>query len=313
MKKVLISGGAGFIGSKLATLLTSESLAVICVDNLSTGSMDNIEHLLDLPNFTFVLKSIENLQLDFTADIDWIIHLAASVGVEKITSDRLGTCINNSEPTHRMLELAKLNNSKIFIASTSEIYGVSPDLPFTETGNSVFGNTDISRWAYAVSKLYDEHLALGYKEKHGLSVVIGRFFNTVGKGQSGDYGMVLPRMIQSAKSNRNLEVYGDGAQTRCFGDVDQVIKVIHSLMKKDGLKHNIYNIGSQDEISILELAEKVLNLTKSDSKIVFKSYQEVFKRNFQDMKRRVPDNQRLLDEIGFYPDNRVDSIIKKML
>jgi UDP-glucose 4-epimerase len=313
MKKILITGGAGFIGSKLATLLTSESLSVICVDNLSTGSVKNIEHLLDLENFTFVQESIENLQLDFETDIDWIIHLAASVGVDKITADRLGTCINNSAPTHRMLELALLNRSKIFIASTSEIYGVSPDIPFSETGNSVFGDTDISRWAYAVSKLYDEHLALGFKEEHDLSVVIGRFFNTVGVGQSGDYGMVLPRMIAAAKSNRNIEVYGDGSQTRCFGDVDQVIEVIYALMKKENLKHNIYNIGSQDEISIIELAKMTLNLTNSDSKIIFRSYEDVFKRNFQDMPRRVPDNQRLLNEIGFYPNNQIETIILKML
>ena len=242
MRKILITGGAGFIGSKLATLLVSKSEFVICVDNLTTGSIANIDNLLSSPNFTFIQESIEDLSLEFETNIDWIIHLAASVGVDKITSDRLGTCINNNAPTHRMLELALLNKSKIFIASTSEIYGVSPDIPFAETGNSVFGDADISRWAYAVSKLYDEHLALGFKEEHSLSVVIGRFFNTVGVGQSGEYGMVLPRMIEAARSNRDIEVYGDGLQTRCFGDVDEVIDVIFALMIEENLEYNIYNI-----------------------------------------------------------------------
>lgn len=311
----LVTGGAGFIGSHLCERLIAEEKSVCVLDDLSTGHLENIEGLLPLKNFHFIKGSV--LSLDTVIEcVDMcgkVIHLAAAVGVENVINMPVETIETNVGGTENILRAARRNNKMVFIASTSEVYGKSWKVPFKEDGDIVLGPTSRNRWSYACSKALDEFLALAYNHSYGLPVVICRFFNTVGPRQSGRYGMVLPRFINQALTGQPITVFGNGTQTRCFSLVSEVIDSVLALMDTPKAIGKVVNVGSTEEITILELARRVREISGSSSEIVIVPYTEAYPEGFEDMQRRVPDVSRLMDLVGIRPEADTDTIIREVI
>ncbi len=311
---ILVTGGAGFIGSHLCEKLIDNKNRVIAIDNLSTGNYKNIEHLVNENNFTFVFDTIENeAVLDrIISDVDLIFHLAAAVGVDLIVKDPVNVIRSNVLGTEIVLKTANRYRKKTIIASTSEVYGKSENVPFREDDDSILGPTTKNRWSYACSKLIDEFSALAYYHKYHLPVIIARFFNTVGPRQTGRYGMVIPRMIAQAIQNKPLTVFGTGKQKRCFCHVSDTIGALIKLANVKAAVGNIYNIGSTEEITIENLAKKIKLIVKSNSELKYISYDEAYEAGFEDIMRRVPSIDRIHQLIGFEPKICLDDIIKNM-
>ncbi len=314
--KVLITGGAGFIGSHLAEKLLNQKHEVVIVDNLSTGSMDNISHLKDDKHFRFYIDTIMNAKLmkKLVKDCDSIYHLAAAVGVKYVIDNPLDSITTNVRGTEIVLECAnKFGKKKTLIASTSEVYGKNKDglRKFKETDDRVTGTTTIPRWSYSCTKALDEFLALAYWREKKLPVVIARLFNTCGPRQTGRYGMVLPRFVKQALAGRPITVYGDGSQTRCFTYVDDVVKALIGLMASPKAVGEIVNIGNPKSISINELAKKVKKITATRSRIVHIPYEEAYEKGFEDMKHRQPDIAKIKGLIDFRPTVEIDEIIRR--
>jgi UDP-glucose 4-epimerase len=313
--RVLITGGAGFIGSHLSDAYLQAGNHVYVIDDLSTGSFDNIQHLKNNPKFHYVIDTIYNVPVtaELVDQCDVIIHLAALVGVRNIVESPVRTIETNVRATEIILSLANKKKKKVLITSTSEVYGLSNDVPFREDGNLVLGATTKGRWSYACSKAIDEFLALAYWRERKLPTVIVRLFNTVGPRQTGRYGMVLPTFVKQALAGRPITVYGDGTQTRCFGYVGDVIEALQKLIQHPDAVGEVFNIGSDREVSILELAGMVKELTKSDSEIVFVPYSEAYEEGFEDMPRRVPDISKVRTLIGFEPSLDLEGIIRGVI
>lgn len=312
---VLVTGGAGFIGSHVCEALLSRGKSVLVLDDLSTGNLSNLEMCVADPGFSYTIGSVcdESLVAEAVDLCGMVIHLAAAVGVETIIRHPVETIEVNVRGTENILRAASKKGRRIFIASTSEVYGKGEAIPFNEEGDLVFGATSRSRWSYACSKTIDEFLALAYAKSRGLPVTIGRLFNTVGPRQSGRYGMVLPRFIRQALSGEPITVYGDGTQTRCFSLVYEVVDCILSLLENPSSTGLAVNVGSTDEISILDLAHIVREKTGSKSEIAIVPYDEAYPKDFEDMQRRVPDITRLKGLIGFSPQAGIGEIIDRIL
>ena len=313
--KFLVTGGAGFIGSHLCERLVHLGHHVVAVDNLSTGRLENITHLRSLPSFQFVRESITNLQvLDrLASEADTIIHLAAAVGVKLIVEDPVRTILTNIMGSEAVLTTANRYGCKVLIASTSEVYGKGVKVPFQEEDDRLMGSTTHSRWAYATSKAVDEFMGLAYHNQFGLPVVILRFFNTVGPRQTGQYGMVVPRFVRMALRGEPITVYGDGSQSCCFGDVADVVGAVIKLADHPEAIGQVFNIGSTQEITILELAKRVKSLIKSESEIQFIPYDEAYAPGFEDMQRRVPSISKIGSLIGFKPKYSLDDTLRRVI
>jgi UDP-glucose 4-epimerase len=312
---VLITGGAGFIGSHLAEALLAQGHAVTAVDNLSTGRLANIAHLEGQPGFQFVYESITNETVmdRLVSMADLIYHLAAAVGVELIVKDPVHTLETNIQGTEAVLRLARRYRRKVLLASTSEVYGKSAVVPFHEDADRVMGPTVKSRWSYAESKAIDEFLGLAYHKQFDLPVVICRFFNTVGPRQTGAYGMVIPRLVQQALTGKPLTVYGSGQQSRCFCNVKDTVRAIIELAHAPRAVGEIYNVGSQEEVTIQQLAERVLTRTGSASGIQLVPYDEAYEKGFEDMQRRVPSIEKIQAAIEWEPTVRLDQTLDEVI
>jgi UDP-glucose 4-epimerase len=311
----LITGGAGFIGSHLSDHLLSEGHQVTIIDDLSTGSIRNIAHLRSQPGLDYRIDTMMNAPLlaELVDEADAVFHLAAAVGVKLIVDSPVRTMETNIRCTELLLEVADKKKKKVFVASTSEVYGKSDDLPFREDGDLVLGATSRGRWSYACSKAIDEFLAIAYWRERKLPTVIARFFNTVGPRQSGRYGMVIPRFVSQALAGEPITVYGDGSQRRCFGHVWDVVRAMTQLMECDAAVGEVFNIGSQEEISILELAHRVREAVGSTSEIVHVPFEEAYDRDFEDMPRRVPSTAKVRAAIGWEPKANLDRILKDVI
>src|SRR6184192_2521714 len=299
--RYLITGGAGFIGSHLSEELLRRGHEVFAVDDLSTGSINNIRHLKTHDRFHYTVDSCANVQLmaELIDGADIVYHLAAAVGVKLIVESPVRTIETNIRLTEIMLNLANKKKRPIFVASTSEVYGKSEQLPFQEDGELVMGATTKGRWSYACSKAIDEFLALAYWREKKLPTIVVRLFNTVGPRQTGQYGMVIPTFVKQALSSRPITVFGDGKQSRCFGYVGDVVGALMKLMDDESAVGEVFNIGSNQEISIIDLARKVKELTNSESEIVLVPYDEAYEEGFEDMPRRIPDISKVNAQVGF--------------
>ncbi len=313
--RALITGGAGFIGSHLAEALLAAGHRVVAIDDLSTGAEANIKHLYDRSDFQFVLETIANEAVmdRLVSECDIVFHLAAAVGVELIVRDPIRTIETNVLGTSIVLRIANRYRRKVILASTSEIYGKSNDVPFREDGDRLMGPTTHSRWAYANSKAMDEFLALAYHKQRGLPIVICRFFNTIGPRQTGRYGMVVPRFVRQALRGEPLTVYGDGQQSRCFADVLDVVDAVIKLVAHPAAVGQVFNLGNTEEVTILELAQRVLQLTGSASPIVMVPYDQAYEPGFEDMRRRVPDISRATALIGYRPRYTLDDTLRRII
>ncbi len=313
--KILITGGAGFIGSHLAEELLSQGEKVTAIDDLSTGSIDNIKHLIDNPNFRFVYDNVRNSEVMHVLieQCDAIYHLAAAVGVQLIVDRPVHTIETNIHGTEVVLNIANKFRKKVLIASSSEVYGKSENVPFKEDDDTVMGSTKFSRWAYACSKAIDEFLGMAYYKQYNLPVVVTRFFNTVGPRQTGQYGMVIPRFVSWALKNEPILIYGSGKQTRCFCYVKDVVQAITDLMDSSSADGSVYNVGSTEEISIESLADKIIELTNSKSEKKYISYEQAYGQPFDDMARRVPDISRIKQTIGWSPKTSLDETLRKII
>jgi UDP-glucose 4-epimerase len=309
--KALVTGGAGFIGSHLAEYLLSSGHEVTVIDDLSTGRFENIAHLEGRAGFQCVIETItDEIVLNrLVSECDVILHLAAVVGVELIVHSPVRVIETNVMGTEAVLRTARRYRKKTLIASTSEIYGKSDKVPFSEDDDRVLGPTTKARWCYATSKAVDEFLALAYHKEHGLPVVIFRLFNTVGPRQTGQYGMVVPRFVQNALAGRPIRVYGDGKQTRCFLHVKDAVRAMAGLAEQPGAVGHVFNIGSTEEISIAELAQRVKQATGSPSEIVYIPYAQAYEEGFEDMRRRVPDIAKIERWIGWRPSLDLGDIL----
>ena len=312
---VLITGGAGFIGSHLAEHLISHGASVTAVDDLSTGRYSNIAHLEEHPGFRFVYESVtsEAVMDRLVSECNLIFHLAAAVGVDLIIKKPVQTIETNVLGTEAILRHARRYHRKVLIASTSEVYGKSDNHPYQEDDDRVLGPTTRSRWAYAESKALDEFLALAYHKEFRVPIVIARLFNTVGPRQSGAYGMVIPRLVQQAVEGRPLTVYQDGLQSRCFCDVRDVVRALIGLAFCPGAEGGIFNVGSEREISILELARRIIRAADSDSEIRFVPYELAYRSDFEDMRRRVPNIQRIRGMIGWEPRIPLEQTLSEVI
>jgi nucleoside-diphosphate-sugar epimerase len=313
--RVLITGGAGFIGSHLADAYLKRGDEVSVVDDLSTGRIENIQHLKGQPRFRYTIDTVHNhpLTAELVDECDVVFHLAAAVGVKLIVESPVRTIETNIRGTEVVLSIANKKKKKVLLASTSEVYGLSSDVPFREDGNLVMGATTKGRWSYACSKAIDEFLALAYWREKKLPTIIVRLFNTVGPRQTGQYGMVIPTFVKQALAGRPITVYGDGKQSRCFGYVGDVVETLIKLMDHKDAVGNVFNIGSNEEISILQLAQRVKELTQSDSEIVFVPYDEAYEEGFEDMPRRIPDTSKVRDLVGFEPRMALDGILQSVI
>ena len=313
--RVLITGGAGFIGSHLSDAYLGRGDEVFIVDDLSTGSFANIEHLKDHPRFHYKIDSVHNrpVTAELVDQCDVIFHLAAAVGVKLIVESPVRTIETNVHGTEVVLSLASKKKKKVLVASTSEVYGLSAEIPFREDGNLVMGATTKGRWSYACSKAIDEFLALAYWREKKLPTVIVRLFNTVGPRQTGQYGMVIPTFVKQALSGRPITVYGSGEQSRCFCYVGDVVGGLMKLMDDERAIGEVFNVGSNHEITILDLARKVKELTKSNSEITFVPYDEAYEEGFEDMPRRIPDISKVNRQVGFQPERSLDGILESVI
>jgi UDP-glucose 4-epimerase len=301
--KALITGGAGFIGSHLAERLLKDGQEVTAIDNLSTGSLKNIESFKNNPKFDFVEDDVRNAgrMETLVEQCEMVFHLAAAVGVKLIADSPVHTIETNIGGTEVVLDVANKFGKKILIASSSEVYGKNETVPFREDDDIVLGSTSLSRWSYACSKAIDEFLGLAFYQQYGLEVVIGRFFNTIGPRQTGQYGMVVPRFVHRALRGEPVLIYGTGRQRRCFCYVEDLVDAIIALCNCEEAAGKVYNIGSDEEIAIEDLADKIIEMTDSKSKKEFIPYEKAYGRPIEDMMRRVPNLQRIKETIGWEP------------
>lgn len=317
--RILITGGAGFIGSHLAEAYLHNGDEVYIIDDLSTGTLDNLKELQENPAyFERLFITVNNIlnhdvMLELVGTCDVVFHLAAAVGVQTILNYPLESIKTNIQGTEKVLELCTKFKKRVLIASTSEVYGKHLHAPLVETDNIIYGPSSKFRWNYAASKLMDEFTALAYHRTKGLEVIIARLFNTVGPRQTGAYGMVIPRLVEQALCNRPLTVYGDGSQTRTFTYVKDVVKALVGLMVEEKSVGEVFNVGGTEEITIYALAEKIIALSGSCSKIELIAYEEVYEKDFEDMQRRVPGIEKIRNLIGFEPCTDLDTIILKVI
>ncbi|KPK43187.1 MAG: nucleoside-diphosphate sugar epimerase [Phycisphaerae bacterium SG8_4] len=310
--KALVTGGAGFIGSHLAQRLLEDGFQLAVVDDLSTGSLENIESFKEHAGFELVIGDIRNAELmePMVERCDVIFHLAAAVGVRLIAEDPVHTIETNIGGTEIVLDLANKFGKKILIASSSEVYGKSEAVPFSEGDDIVLGSTSMPRWAYACSKAIDEFLGLAFYQQYGLGVVIARFFNTIGPRQTGQYGMVVPRFVQMALNDEPVLIYGTGKQTRCFCYVADVVEAVIRLMNCEHAAGRVYNIGSSEEISIEALADKIIEMTHSKSRKQYVPYEVAYGRAIEDMMRRVPSLERIKETVGWESKTSLEEILR---
>jgi len=313
--KVLITGGAGFIGSHLSDELLAGGDEVVALDNLSTGRFENIAHLDGSKSFQFVEGSIMNETLvdKLVERCDVVYHLAAAVGVDLVVKKPLDSLITNIKGSEMVLDMVHRYHKKALITSTSEIYGKNTNGPLKEDDDRILGSPLKVRWGYSTAKAVDEMLAYIYWKEKKVPTVIVRLFNTVGPRQTGAYGMVIPRFVNQALKNENITVYGTGKQSRCFLHVKDVIKTLIKLMNNKDAIGQVFNIGSQEEISIENLAKKVIEITKSKSKLIYIPYDKAYEEGFEDMQRRVPDTSKVKKLVGFKPTFNLEGIIKSVV
>jgi len=311
----LITGGAGFIGSHLSDLLLAQGHEVHVLDDLSTGRMENVAHLLSHPGFQATVGSVDDhaIVAQLTAETDAVVHLAAAVGVRLIVERPVHAIETNVHCTEVVLTHADEHRKPVLIASTSEVYGKSDALPFREDGDLRMGATDKARWAYACSKAIDEFLAMAYWRERSLPITVVRLFNTVGPRQTGNYGMVLPRLVDQALAGEPLSVYGDGSQTRCFCHVSDVVQALAALLADERAHGNVFNVGATEEISILTLAQRIVRATGSTSDISLVPYDEAYGDGFEDMYRRVPDIDKVRKLTGWSPTRSLEDIIRDVV
>jgi len=315
MTRCLITGGAGFIGSHLSEALLEGGHTVTIIDNLSTGSFDNIQHLTDHPNFRFAIDTITNeTVLDrLASECEVIFHLAAAVGVKLIVENPVHTIETNITGTEAVLKAAQRYRAQVLIASTSEVYGKGNRVPFSEDDDVLLGPTIHNRWAYAASKMVDEFLAFAYHQEKGVPVVVFRLFNTIGPRQTGSYGMVVPRLIRQALRDEPITVYGDGQQQRSFTWVGDAVNAIIRLAESPEATGQVFNIGHQKEISINELAALIKELTGSNSEISLIPYEEAYAEGFEDMRRRLPDISKISQVLGYQPSLDLPEILERII
>ena len=313
--RVLITGGAGFVGSHLAEVLLKQGDEVWSVDDLSTGSIENLDHLKSHPRFHYVTENILNVAklAELIDRVDAIFHMAAAVGVRLIVESPVRTIETNIRGTEIILDLANKKKKLVIIPSTSEVYGKSTKVPFCEDDDLVMGATVKGRWSYACSKAIDEFLALAYWKEKKLPVIVVRLFNTVGPRQTGRYGMVLPNFVRQALAGQPLTVYGTGKQSRCFGYVGDVVGALAKLMRTPEAVGNVFNVGNDEEITIEDLAKRVITLTNSSSKIQYIPYDQAYEEGFEDMLRRVPSLEKVKKFIGYTPTTKLDAIIQSVV
>ena len=318
-EKILITGGAGFIGSHLAEKYLKLGFHVYVIDNLSTGSLRNIEHLQQHPKyrdfFHVTVDTVfnEEKMTELIGICGLVIHLAAAVGVKYILDNPLSSIQANILGTEIVLRLCNKFQKKVLIASTSEVYGKQDRAPLAEDDDITFGSSGKARWSYAASKLMDEFIALGYHRSARLPVVIVRFFNTVGPKQTGEYGMVIPRFVQQALRNENITIHGDGSQTRTFTHVEEVVDCVIKLMQTPEAVGEVVNIGGVEEISVTDLAKRIIDKSSSKSSLSYTPYKQVYTKDFEDMPRRVPSTEKLRNLIGMAPKRTLDSILDDVI
>jgi UDP-glucose 4-epimerase len=315
-RSALITGGAGFIGSHLAELLLGQGIEIFVLDDLSTGSERNVAHLRERRDFHLVVDSVlkSSVVNELVHRCDVVYHLAAAVGVRLIVEQPVHTLVTNIQGTENVLEHCNRFGKRVLVASTSEVYGDrrEPEA-LSEESRRVYGPTTARRWAYAESKALDEFLAFAYHQERGLDCVIVRLFNTVGPRQSGQYGMVIPRFVSAALAGRQLEIHGDGTQTRCFCHVDDTIRALSTLMDTAGVDGDLFNVGSTERVSIDELAQRVLAATGSSSEIVHIPYDEVYGQGIEDMLHRQPSIEKVNRAIGWSPTRSLDEILEDVI
>jgi UDP-glucose 4-epimerase len=315
-QKALITGGAGFIGSHLSEILLADGWEVYALDDVSTGSLENIEHLRENPNFHIVVESVLSPAVvsELVHKCDVVYHLAAAVGVRLIVEQPVHTLLTNIRGTETVLEYCARFGKRVLVASTSEVYGDHRDeIPLVETARRTYGPTTARRWAYADSKAIDEFLALAYHDEKDLDCVIVRLFNTVGPRQTGQYGMVIPRFVGSALDGQPLEIYGDGKQSRCFCHVQDSIRALKGLMETEAISGEIFNVGSANRISILDLAKRVIAATESESDFSFIPYERVYGAGIEDMLHRIPSVDKIKDAIGWEPSFDLEQILSDVI
>jgi UDP-glucose 4-epimerase len=314
--KALITGGAGFVGSHLAEALLARGDTVYLLDNLSTGSIDNIEHLKGRPGFHYTIDSVMNepVAAELIDRADVVFHLAAAVGVRLIVESPVNTIETNVHGTEMVLKLANKKKKRVLIASTSEVYGKGNAVPFHEDADLVLGPTTKSRWSYACSKAIDEFLALAYSKEKRLPVVIARLFNTVGPRQTGRYGMVIPNFVKQALLGHPITVFGDGQQSRCFTYVSDVVGALIRLAEHEGALGQVFNVGNDhEEITILDLAKRVKERAGSRSEIQLLPYDQAYEEGFEDMPRRLPDLTKVRTLLGYEPKVHLDEILERVI
>jgi UDP-glucose 4-epimerase len=310
--RALLTGGGGFIGSHFAEYLIRETTYdVHIVDDFSTGTPENLEHLTDESRVELTELDVRDTDAmrDAVTKADQVYHFAAAVGVERVVNESLLSLQTNVEGTKNVLEPAAEDGTPVFVASSSEVYGKSMDVPFAEDDDRVFGPTTVPRWGYANAKALDEFFALAHHNENGLPVVVGRFFNIVGPRQVGDYGMVIPTFVEQALRDDPLTVYGDGTQTRSFTHVEDACEVVFDLMHTDAATGDVFNVGSSEPVSINELAERVKDVTDSDSTVEHVPFDEVYGDDFEEPARRYPATEKLESVLGYAPDTDLDSIL----
>ena len=313
--RVLITGGAGFVGSHLAEALLGQGDDVYVIDDLSTGSIDNIAHLKSNPKFQYTIDTVTNepLLAELVDGCDTVVHLAAAVGVKLIVESPVRTIETNVHGTEVVLKVANKKKKLVLIASTSEVYGKSAKVPFSEDDDLVLGPTSKHRWAYACSKMIDEFLALAYWKERKQPVIIVRLFNTVGPRQTGQYGMVVPNFVRQALANEPITVFGDGTQSRSFTYVGDVVRAVIALVDEPRAIGQVFNIGNGHEISIMDLAQRIKQMTGSRSPIVTIPYDQAYEAGFEDMPRRVPDISKIRALIGYEPTVELDEILTRVI
>jgi len=312
---ILITGGGGFIGSYLTEELVNRKDNICVVDDFSTGNTENIKHLIGKSNFTFINGSVldKDLMSKLIDKSDAIYHLAAAVGVKYIMENQLKSIHLNVYGTEIILELASKRKQKVMISSSSEVYGKNGQVPYSEDSDRLMGPTTTSRWSYACAKALDEFMALAYFREKGLPIIIPRFFNICGPKQTGQYGMVIPRFVKNALLGEPIIIYGDGEQSRCFTYVGDAVRAMIMLMETDDAVGQVFNVGSTQEIKIIDLAKKVIELTKSNSKIEFIPYKDIYGEDFDDMRRRIPDISKIFYTIGWKPSVDLDELLQKII